>query len=48
MSNLFKNSDRIDKKIYDIKQIKEYLDKVEGIKRNCQNSYMSLNCYFIK
>lgn len=48
MKNLFKNSDRIDKKIYDLKQIKEYLDKVESIKRDYQNSYMSLSCYFIK
>lgn len=48
MKNLFKNSDRIDKKIYDLKQVKEYLDKIESIKRDCQNSYMSLNCYSIK
>lgn len=48
MKNLFKNSDRIDKKIYDLKQIQEYLDKIESIKRDYQNSYMSFNCNFIK
>lgn len=48
MKNIFKNVNRIDKKIHDMKQIKEYLDKVESIKRDFQNPCMSFNCYFIK
>ena len=48
MKNLFKKSDKIDKKIYDLKQIEEYLDKIESIKRDYQSGYMSFNCYFIK
>lgn len=48
MRNLFKKSDKIDKRIYDLKQIEEHLDKVESIKRDCQSGYISFNCYFIK
>ena len=40
MKNLFKKSNRIDRKIHDLKQMGEYLDKVEGIKRDFLASYM--------
>lgn len=48
MKNLFKKSDRLDKKIYDLKQVESYLDKIENIKRDYQASNMSFNCLFIK
>ena len=38
MKRLFRKSNRIDKKIYDLKQIEQYLDKIEGIKRDYQAS----------
>lgn len=46
MKGLFKKSDRIDKKIYDLKQVQEYLDKVEGIKRDYHASNI-YNQFFI-
>lgn len=48
MKNFFKKSNRIDVKIYDLKQMEEFLDKMESIKRDCQNSYSIFNCYHIK
>jgi len=48
MKSLFKKSDKIDKRIYDLKQIEEHLDKVESIKRDYQSGYISFNCYSIK
>lgn len=46
MRNLFKKSNRIDKKIYDLKQVEQYLDKIEGIKRDYQASNIS-NQYYV-
>jgi uncharacterized protein YdcH (DUF465 family) len=40
LKKLFRKSNRIDKKIYDMKQIEGYLDKVEGIKRDKQGLYL--------
>lgn len=48
MKNLFKKSDRLDKKIYDLKQVESYLDKIENIKRDYQAPYMPLDCFLIK
>lgn len=43
MEKLFNKSDRIDKKIYDLKQVERYLDKTENIKRDNQKFYLSLD-----
>ncbi len=48
MKNIFKKSDRLDMKIYDLKQVESYLDKIENIKRDYQASNMSLNYFMIK
>ena len=42
MVSFFKKSEKIDKKIYDLKQVEEYLDKTENIKRDKQDFYFSL------
>ncbi|QSX05105.1 hypothetical protein JYG23_10460 [Sedimentibacter sp. zth1] len=44
MKKLFKKLNRVDKKVYDIKQVEEYLEKIEGIKRNTlvPNQYNNL------
>lgn len=34
MKELFKMSNRIDKKIHDIKQSEDYFNKIEGIKKD--------------
>ncbi|GEM_PF-1156076 len=48
MKGLFKKLDRIDKKIYDLKQVEQYLDKVEGIKRDYQASNIYNQLYIMK
>ncbi len=48
MKGLFKKLDRIDKKIYDLKQVEQYLDKIEGIKRDYQASNIYNQIYIMK
>ena len=42
MVSFFKKSEKIDKKIYYLKQVEQYLDKTENIKRDKQDFYFSL------
>lgn len=48
MKGLFRKSNKIDKKIYDLKQIEQYLDKIEGIKRDYQASNIYNQYYVMK
>ena len=48
MKGLFRKSNIIDKKIYDLKQVEEYLDKIEGIKRDYAASNIYNQIYIIK